>query len=196
MYIYILTLIPILYFLYRYIPCNNKENTYELILNHYNPTRKIDFNKLKNHSQCVIIPFIEYGPKNMTHKVFKTIEFTTAEMLIRLCVFRISTKDDYIQGLIDEKIRKLILTHLEIFEYSDDLAVSLIHKVYMNLCNIDTDLLNTLNEVNKQLMLNLRVCIDKNTLSLNKNFFWTFNLKYNINNLTTYIKFVSQNRTF
>lgn len=196
MYIYILSLIPILYFLYRCTNCTHKENTYELILARCNPTRKIDFPKLKNHSQCIIIPFIGCEAKIMPHRIFKTIEFTTAEMLTRLCIFKLSTKDDYIQGLIDEKIRKLILTHLKIFEYSDDLAVSLVHKVYMNLCNIDTDLFNTLSEVNKQLMFNLQVCIEKSTLTLNKNFFWTFGLKYNLDNLITYIKFVSQNRTF
>lgn len=196
MYVYVVALIPIFYFLYKYIPCKEKQNIYESVLTKYKPERKIDFNNVKNHSQCIIVPFIGQEKKTMTHRVFKTIEFTTVEMFIRLCMFKLNTKDEYIQGLINEKIRTLILKHLEVFPYSDDLAVSFVHKVYLNLCRIDTDLFSVLAEVNKQLFTNLKVNIDESTLVLPKNFFWTPELTYDIDKLISYIKFIAYNRTF
>jgi hypothetical protein len=195
MYVYILTLIPILYLLYKYVSCKEKENSYDLVIKNYKPERKIDFNKVKNHSQCIIIPFLAQERKYMTHRVFKTVEFTTAEMLIRLCIFKLNTRDEYIQSLINEKIRNLIINYLEVFNYSEELANSLTHKIYMNLCKTELDLFNVLNEVNKQLYINLKTVIDKDIIGLPKNFFWHFNVKYSLNNLVSYIKFVSQNRT-
>ena len=103
----------LLYTLFGFCHCRNgNKNVSELVCDNYNPERKVlDVVSLKNILNK-IGNFIESGKTYMTHKVFKTIEFFTAEVIIRNSIFIANTNDDYLKVMAQQKIHSVITRYM------------------------------------------------------------------------------------
>lgn len=174
---------------------NQNKNVTDLVCDKYDPERKIlDVSSLKNILTKVNV-FVDSGKTYMTHKLFKSIEFFTAEVIIRNSIFIANTNDDYLKVLAQEKIHNVIKMYIDIFdENKSELIESLKFRLFQNLCKINNDIYNTFKVINKQICKNLDTDYDPEIIHLDKNFFWYPGIKYSIEKLQEFCVFFSQSR--
>jgi hypothetical protein len=176
--------------IYRtYNKCKNIQNDFTKLFRDYEPKRGvISANKLQDNLLMKSLSFFNYPKSHMTHRLFKTIEFFTAETIISHCIDIMKCDDSYknIKSIV--KITNLIDEYKNIFPGNDEVIDSLIYKIYMNCLNIETDvymLYKTLNEVLKSLT---KRTINSYILYFYKNYYWSPHLQYKVKHLIYFIK--------
>jgi hypothetical protein len=134
------------------------------------------------------LSFFSYPKSYMSHRLFKTVEFFTAETIISHCIDIMKCGDSYknIKSIV--KITNLIDGYKNIFIDNDNAIDSLIYKIYINMLNIDTDIYmayKTMNEILKNLT---KKKINDDMLLHYKNYYWTPGLQYRVKHLIHFIK--------
>ena len=169
--------------------CRDIQNDFTRIYRKYNPKRNvISQAKLKDNLLMKSLSFFNYPKSHMSHRLFKTVEFFTAETIISHCIDILKCNDAYknIHSIV--KITNLLDEYKNIFPDNDEIINSLIYKIYINSLNIETDiymLYKTLNEVLKSLT---KKSINSNVLLCYKNYYWYPNLQYRVKHLIHFIK--------
>jgi len=169
--------------------CRNETGTFTKLYRNYNPKRNvIQREKLQDNLLMKGLSFFNYPKSYMSHRLYKTVEFFTAETIISHCIDIMNCNDSYknIKSIV--KITNLLEEYKNIFPDNEYILDSLIYKIYINSLNIETDiymLYKTLNEVLKSLT---KKSIDTNVLLFYKNHYWYPTLQYRVKHLIHFIK--------
>jgi hypothetical protein len=137
--------------------------------------------------------FMDQEASCITHKMFKNIEFITAEKLIALANNINISNDSFIIVQDREKMYKILTRYLLIFESDDkDGAIkSLKYRIYMNCTKLQGNVYGIMSIINLFLWNNFKSNIDEELLqTFKKNDFWYHHLFYDYKVLDLYNKFI------
>lgn len=175
------------YCIYR--KCIQKKRKIDMLFALYCPNRDITSSRvLRQHLLDKSLNFLDRNNVYMSHRMFKTLEFYIAEKIIMYSMDVINKGDSYhhIKNIV--KIDKLVDEYKNIFYEHNELIISLLHKVYQNMLNINCDIYGLHKTINTILKTTVKREIDASVMTLEKNFYWYPGMKYKAKGLINFIR--------
>ncbi len=169
--------------------CKDSQSDFTRLYRNYNPKRNIiPKEKLQEVLLMKSLAFFNYPKSHISHKLFKTIEFFTAETIISHCIDIMKCNDSYknIKSIV--KITNILEEYKNIFPDNYSVIESLVYRIYINSLHVETDiymLYKTINEVLKTLT---KIKINPVMLLLYKNYYWYPKLHYRVKHLIHFVK--------
>jgi len=172
-----------------YRKCMQKRRKIDMMFDLYFPTRELKSSRLlRQHLLDKSLTFLECNKINMSHHMFKTLEFYVAEKIIIYSMDAMNKGDSYHQIKNIVKIDKLVDEYKNIFYENNELITSLAHKVYKNMLSVKCDIYGLYLTINGILKITIKRELNTEIMTLRKNFYWHQGMKYKAKGLITFIR--------
>ena len=190
MLLYINIVVAILLTIYFCRPkCKEIKNEFGVLFQRYDPERRYFLRKeLKDNLLIKSLNFLDNKKVYMSHRMFKTLEFYVAESIIGISIAISNTEDSYHRIKYIVKINNLIDDYKNIYYNNNDVIDSLIYRIYQNMLKIETDIYTLYKVINEVLKISTHKQINRNLLTLYKNFYWYSTLRFKHNTLVQFVK--------
>ena len=189
MLLYLASLVAGIATYYIYQKCVKKKRKINMMFDLYFPNRDITTSRvLRQHLLDKTLNFLDRNNIYMSHRMFKTLEFYVAEKIILYSLDVINKGDSYHQIKNIVKIDKLVDEYKNIFYENNELMISLVHRVYKNMLNINCDIYELHKTINNILKTTVKREINSEVMTLDKNFYWHMGMKYKAKGLINFIR--------